>query len=165
MPFRGFREPPLLPRSRGAWSRALQSLKRCARWRQLRPGEIDHEAIWLGISLLGFAGAWVWLYLALPIPSCTFHRWTGLPCPTCGATRCLRYALHRDWWAAAGTNPLAFLSYSLIPLYDLYAAVVLLFRLPRLRFEGISARVGNLVRYSTIAVLLGNWAWLVWMRV
>jgi hypothetical protein len=134
-------------------------------WRRLRPGEIDHEAIWLGISLMGLAGAWVWLYLALPIPPCTFHRWTGLPCPSCGVTRCLRYVFHRDWWAAAGTNPLAFLGYGLLPIYDLYAAIVLVFRLPRLRFEGVSARMGNIVRYSTITVILANWAWLVWMRV
>ena len=134
-------------------------------WRRLRPGELDHEAIWLAVSLATLAGAWFWLYLRLPIPPCTFHRVTGFPCPTCGATRTLRYTFHHDWWAAAGTNPLAFFGYGAVVLYDLYAAIVLAFRLPRLRFDVIPKRVGNIVRYTTIGVILANWAWLVWAKV
>jgi len=134
-------------------------------WRRLRPGEIDHEVLWLAVSLVSLAGAWGWLYLALPVPECSFHRITGLPCPTCGVTRCLRYTFHRDWWAAAGTNPLAFFGYAGIALYDLYAATVLACRLPRLRFDVVPARLGRLIRYTVIAGILANWAWLVWMRV
>lgn len=133
-------------------------------WRRLRPGELDHEAIWLAVSIGALAGAWLWLYLRLPIPPCTFHRMTGFACPTCGATRTLRYSFHRDWWAAAGTNPLAFLSYGGVVLYDLYAAIVLAFRLPRLRFDAIPKRIGNIVRCTTIGVILANWAWLVWAK-
>jgi len=134
-------------------------------WRRLRPGEIDHEALWLAVSLGALAGAWGWLHFTLPIPECAFHRMTGLPCPTCGATRCLRYTLHHDWWAAVGTNPLAFFGFGGIVLYDLYAAAVLAFHLPRLRFDVVPARVGRIVRYSAIITILANWAWLVWVRV
>jgi hypothetical protein len=134
-------------------------------WRRLHPGEIDHEALWLAVSVATIVGAWFWLYLALPVPDCAFHRFTGLPCPTCGMTRCLRYTLHRDWWAAAGINPLAFLGYGAVALYDVYSATVLLFRLPRLRLDTIPTRLGRIVRYTVIVTLLGNWAWLVWMRV
>ncbi len=134
-------------------------------WRRLRPGELDHELIWLAVSLGALIGVWGWLYLRLPIPECTFHRLTGLPCPTCGVTRCLRYSFHRDWWAAAGTNPLAFLGFGAIAIYDLYAAIVLAFRLPRLRFDTIPAHHSRLIRYAVIAAILGNWAWLVWARV
>ena len=134
-------------------------------WRRLRPGELDHEIIWLAVSLGALVGAWAWLYMRLPIPECAFHRLTGIACPTCGVTRCLRYTFHRDWWAAAGTNPLAFLGYGAVALYDAYAAIVLAFRLPRLRFEGVSARAGRIIRYAAIAAIAGNWAWLVWARV
>lgn len=134
-------------------------------WRRLRPGELDHEAIWLAVSLSTLVGAWCWLYLRLPVPQCAFHRFTGLPCPTCGMTRTLRYTFHRDWWAAAGTNPLAFLGFGAVAGYDVYAALVLAFRLPRLRFDAIPARLGRIVRYTVIAAILGNWAWLVWARV
>jgi hypothetical protein len=134
-------------------------------WRRLLPGEIDHEALWLAVSVGAVGGAWLWLDLALPTPGCPFHRLTGFPCPTCGVTRCLRYTFHHDWWAAAGTNPLAFLGLGAIVLYDIYAVSVLLVGLRRLRFDAVSARLGRIVRYSTITAILSNWAWLVWMRV
>jgi hypothetical protein len=134
-------------------------------WRRLRPGEIDHEALWLAVSLSAFGGAWIWLSFALPVPDCVFHRLTGFACPTCGVTRCLRYTLHRDWWAALGINPLAFLGFGAVALYDCYAATVLALRLPRLRFDSVSVRLGRFVRFTVIAAILSNWAWLVWRRV
>ena len=132
-------------------------------WRRLRPGEIDHEVIWLGVSLACFLGAWLWLQFALPLPGCAFHRVTGLPCPTCGMTRCLRFVFHHDWRAAAGMNPLGFLGYGAVVAYDIYAAVVLFFRLPRLRFEAVTFRTGRIVRFVVIAAIVVNWAWLIWV--
>ena len=134
-------------------------------WRRLRPGEIDHEALWLAVSLSALGGAWLWLHLALPLPGCAFHRLTGLPCPTCGMTRCLRYAFHEHWRAAASVNPLGFFGYGAIIVYDMYAATVLALRLPRLRLETIPASLGGSVRYAVIAAVLANWAWLLWIGV
>ena len=130
----------------------------------MRPGEIDHEALWLAVSLSALLGAWLWLHFALPLPGCAFHRLTGLACPTCGMTRCLRSTLHQDWRAAAGLNPLAFLGYGAVALYDVYAAMVLAFRLPRLRCDAVSTSLGRRVRYSVIAAIFANWAWLLWIR-
>ncbi|HEY3898663.1 MAG TPA: DUF2752 domain-containing protein [Chthoniobacter sp.] len=134
-------------------------------WRRLRPGEIDHEVIWLGVSLACLAGAWLWLHLALPLPGCVFHRVTGLPCPTCGMTRCLRYSFQHDWRAAARINPLGFLGYGAVAAYDIYAAIVVLFRLPRLRFDGLTFRTGQIVRFVVIGAIIVNWAWLIWIGV
>ncbi len=134
-------------------------------WRRLDPKELDHELIWLGVSVASLVGAWVWFRLALPLPGCPFHAITGLPCPTCGMTRALRSSFHRDWQTAAGFNPLAFLSYAGVVVYDVYAAIVLAFRLPRLRWDKISPRAGWMVRCGAIAAILGNWAWLIWRRV
>ncbi len=131
-------------------------------WRPLRPGELDHEALWLAVSVAALLGAWVWLRLALPIPQCTFHRLAGMACPTCGLTRCLRYAFHGGWKAAATINPLGLVGLGIIVAFDLYATAVLIFRLPRLRFDSLSPRVSTGVRLTTIAAILANWAWLVW---
>jgi hypothetical protein len=134
--------------------------------RHLHPRELNHEAIWLGVSLVSLCGVWMWLGpLHLPAPPCAFHHWTGLPCPTCGVTRCVREILHWDWLAAAGINPLAFVSFAAIGLYDLYAATVLLFRLPRMRFDAVPVGTRHILRYGLITAILLNWAWLVWMRV
>ena len=133
-------------------------------WRRLRPGELDHEALWLGVSLATLAGAWLWLRLGLPIPGCAFHQLTGAACPTCGMSRCLRFTLHHDWRAALGINPLAFLSYAAVAIFDVYAVAVLVLRLPRLRFDVVSGGVGRSLRFSARAAILGNWAWLLWTR-
>lgn len=133
-------------------------------WRRLRPGELDHEVLWLAVSIAAACGAWVWLRLSLPVPECAFHRWTGLACPTCGMTRCLRFVFHSNWTAAVSINPLALASYGLVAAFDLYAAAVVALRLPRLRFDTVSPAVRRRVRYAAIAAILANWAWLLWTR-
>ena len=134
-------------------------------WRRLRPGETDHEIIWLGVSLASLAGAWLWLRLGLPLPLCPLHALTGCPCPTCGATRCVRFALGGDFGAAFFINPLALGLLGATALFDAYAATVLALRLPRLRADSLPAWAGKSARLTAIATLAANWAWLVWRGV
>ena len=42
----------------------------------------------------------------LPWPGCWFRALTGIPCPTCGCTRCLLALTHGDFAAALRLNPL-----------------------------------------------------------
>lgn len=134
-------------------------------WRRLRPGETDHEALWLGVSLASLALAWFWLHFGLPQPRCVFHDVTGCACPTCGATRCVRFALGGNFGAALAINPLIFGALGTLALFDIYAATVLALRLPRLRGDALPAWVRKTVRITVIATLAGNWAWLVWRGV
>lgn len=130
-------------------------------WRRLRAGELDHERLWLLVTL-GAAGlAVLWLKLGLPVPPCTWHELTGWPCVGCGSTRCVRHALAGDWLGAFRMNPLTFTTLGAVVLYDVYAAVVLAGRLPRLRFEKWPAWAGWTARGAAIALLLANWAWLI----
>src|SRR5687767_529279 len=130
-------------------------------WRRLRAGELDHELIWLLVSLGAALLTGFWLAFDLPIPRCTWRALTGLACPSCGATRCVRWLCGGDFLAALQINPLLFFAIVGMVIYDLYAALVLVFRLPRLRFEAVSSRVGNLIRFGAAAVLLLNWGWLI----
>lgn len=131
-------------------------------WRRLRLGEIDHEALWLGVSLAAGAGAWLWLKYGLPLPQCAFHTLTGCPCPTCGATRCVRFALGGNLTAAFWMNPLAFGGLGALALYDAYSATVLALRLPRLRPEPLPPWAGKTARLAAVTVIAANWAWLLW---
>lgn len=130
-------------------------------WRRLHPGELDHERLWLLVTLGAAALGVLWLKLGLPTPPCVWHELTGWPCVGCGSTRCVRHALAGDWLSAFLLNPLAFTTLGAVAIYDGYAAVVLACRLPRLRFGKWPAWAGWTARTMAIALLLANWAWLI----
>src|SRR5215831_6307014 len=101
--------------------------------RPLAPHELDHELIWLSVSLGGLALAAIWFALRLPWPHCIFLTITGHPCLTCGATRCAIAFFHLDFASALKWNPLVFALLCCISIFDLYAAVVLILRARRFR--------------------------------
>jgi hypothetical protein len=128
-------------------------------WRRLRPGELDHEALWLGVSVAAAALTWLWLALDLPRPACVFHALTGCPCPGCGTTRSMAYAFSGQFGAAFRMNPLCGALLCGAAIFDVYAAVVLVARLPRLRPDG--AALSPWLRAIAVAALALNWAWLI----
>ena len=130
------------------------------RGRQLNPGEIDHELIWLSVSVLSLTVAALWLALGLPWPVCVFHELTGLPCVTCGMTRCGIEFFHGHFFAALKWNPLVFAFLCGITAFDLYAFVVLVTRARRLRIHFSTPRAKTFVRMSVVSALLLNWTYL-----
>ena len=127
--------------------------------RPLAPGELDSELVVLLCSVLAFSLGAVWFALHLPWPICVFHSITGHPCLTCGATRSAIACVHADFLAALRWNPLVFVTYCGIAVFDAYAVAVLITRSRRLRviFSGAEKR---LVRGTVIVLLLVNWAYL-----
>ncbi len=128
--------------------------------RALAPQEIDHELVWLVVSLAGFAGAVFWFAARLPTPQCVFHALTGFPCLTCGATRSAYQFLHGHWMASFLFNPLAFLTFCGLIIYDLYALSVLLTGAPRLRFSQFSRSDAGRLRMLILVGLAANWIYL-----
>jgi Protein of unknown function (DUF2752) len=134
-------------------------------WRRLRESELDHELLWLAVSVAAVSIAWFWVSNRWPTPVCTFHELTGIACPGCGATRCVRSIFRGAWVAAFVMNPLIFVSTVLVAIYDLYAATVLFLRLPRLRFDGKPSWLSLTARFGIPIIILINWAWLVYSKV
>jgi hypothetical protein len=91
---------------------------------------------------------------------CPFLAVTGYPCLTCGATRCAIAFLHGNFGLAWSWNPLAFVALCGLALFDLYALVVLIARLPRLRLVEFTRTEKNAVRIAVIALILVNWMYL-----
>src|ERR1043166_4317846 len=128
--------------------------------RALRPGEVDHELIWLSVSLGSLAFAVAWFALGLPWPHCWFHDLTGLPCVTCGATRSTIEFFHAHFLAALKWNPLVFAFLCAVTAYDVYAFAVVATRAPRLRFTFVSAFAGKYARVFVIAALELTWIYI-----
>lgn len=129
-------------------------------WRDRSTTEPDHELIWLAVSAASIAGAAGWLAMALPWPHCPFFATTGLPCVTCGATRSAIAFLRGDFLLALKWNPLAFVAFCGVIAFDIYAAVVLVGRMPRLRIVGWSVAEKNAARIAVLSLLALNWIYL-----
>lgn len=127
--------------------------------RRLDRGEIDHELIWLSVSLTSLALAAAWLAIGLPWPRCTFHEITGLPCVTCGMTRCGIQFFHGHFLAALKWNPLVFAFLCGVMAFDLYAFGALATRAPRLRvaFGHVQKKCA---RGIVVGALVLNWFYL-----
>ena len=130
------------------------------RVRRLSPGEIDHELIWLSVSLASLGLAAAWLTIGLPWPRCVFHELTGLPCVTCGMTRSVIAFFHGHFFAALKWNPLVFMALCSVTAFDLYASFVLVTRAPRLRFYFSTPTAKTFVRVSIVSALALNWTYL-----
>jgi hypothetical protein len=129
-------------------------------WRRIAPEDLNHELVWLAVSAAALLGGAVWLGLGLPGTRCPFLALTGYPCLTCGATRCAIAFLHGNLFLAWSWNPLAFVALCGVALFDVYATIVLLARLPRLRAIDWTRAEKNAVRIAAIALILLNWAYL-----
>ena len=129
-------------------------------WRRIPPGEFNHELVWLSVSAAALVGGMAWLGLGLPLPHCPFLAITGYPCLTCGATRCSIALLHGNLVGAWLWNPLAFVTLCGVALYDLYASIVLLAGLPRVRLVHWTATEKKAARFSVIVLIAVNWIYL-----
>jgi len=130
------------------------------RVRRVGTGEIDHELLWLSVSLVSLTIAAAWLAIGLPWPRCVFHELTGLPCVTCGMTRCAIQFFHGHFFAAFKWNPLVFTSLCGVIAFDLYAFATLTMRAPRLRISLSTRRAKTFVRVSVILAFALNWIFL-----
>src|SRR2546423_11112246 len=128
--------------------------------RPLAPNETDHELVWLLVCAGSFVFAASWLALKLPWPICLFHDLTGHPCATCGATRAAIAFFHGEFRAAWKWNPLASALYCALTIFNFYALAIVITRRPRLRLV-VAPLEKKLVRAIAIALVLGNWIYLV----
>ena len=106
-----------------------------------------------------------WLDLGLPTPFCPLHALTGIPCPTCGMTRGLVCLLQGQIEEALLFNPLMMVALLSALLYLLYAGVVVIGRLPRLRWEPLSQTAAICVRIGVVLLIAVNWIYLMCAKI
>lgn len=130
-------------------------------WRPLAPGETDHETLWASVAAALAVMFVLWVALVeWPPMVCPMRAVSGLPCPTCGATRALFAFTGGDVAVALRMNPLVGTGLVLALPYVAYAATVAALGLPRLRVR-VDARGARFARVATVTLLLANWAFLI----
>jgi hypothetical protein len=128
--------------------------------RPLGPGELDHELVWLAVSLGSLMLAAIWFKLHFPWPHCLFLAITGHPCLTCGATRSTIAFIHGDFWSALKWNPAFFVFLCGLSIFDAYAFVALTARTRRLRIVQATPAQKRFVRVIFVIALFSNWVYL-----
>lgn len=122
-----------------------------------RPGTIPYGIIYGVIALTALMAA-RYLPVLDVLPSCPLRMATGLPCPTCGATRTLVSAARGDLAGAIAFNPLVAAS--------LIAALMVLVLSTILAFfnKGVSISTsraeGTALRAAAALLFLSNWIYL-----
>ncbi len=117
---------------------------------------------YLAGTLAVFALGLAWLRLGLPGMPCLFHQLTGLPCPTCGATRMVVALAHGHPLTALRMNPFVFVTLTGVFLFwiadgwrQLHTGV------PGDFYEAIFSR-RRWLRIALPVVIALNWLFLVW---
>jgi len=123
-------------------------------------GEIHFEAWFLFASVMLATGCFSWLALGLPWPHCWVRHTFGLPCPTCGSTRCALALAHGNIGSALLQNPMMFTVYLAVASFDLYAIGTLWLGLPRLRLADVPAKIKQVFSLLIIILATVNWIYL-----
>ncbi len=122
-------------------------------------GRIEHGIIFGGIALLALVAVRL-LPLSSYAPACVFRHLTGIPCPTCGATRSMVFLAYGDIASAFTMNPLVAAGILLALFSFFYGSLTLLFDLPRIRVL-LTEEERGAARWSSAVLLLVEWIYLI----
>jgi hypothetical protein len=122
-------------------------------------GQIEFGIIYGSMALIALGAAKVIPILSI-VPPCVFKRITGVPCPTCGATRSVLLLSQGDIGNAFSMNPLTALGLVAAVPFFLYSIVTLVFNLPRMGFI-LTDREKTVVHGTVFMLLVVQWAYLI----
>jgi hypothetical protein len=121
-------------------------------------GALPLGAVFGGLAALGCITVGLLGLDHLPFTVCVFKATTGLPCPSCGATRAFGRLFRMDLAGALAMNPLVVLT--VLGLWCWGALDLLL--LPRgrsLRLD-LGPPLANPARLTAVGLVAANWAYL-----
>lgn len=123
------------------------------------PAVSSIHIIWGPMALLFIITAGIFKDFISLLPPCIFHRLTGIPCLTCGATRSLVALSQFDIASSFLLNPILLLfavgimAFSLVSLYSLISK------------KGIAVKLNQgqkkALRIGIIGLFITNWVYLV----
>jgi hypothetical protein len=125
------------------------------------PNRIEFGILYGFIALIALCAGRFLPNLAF-LPSCAFRGLTGMPCPTCGATRSVVHLAHGNIIASVAMNPLVAVFFFAAILYLLYSLITFAFSFPRLCITLIDTEKDAL-RAAAVVVIVVNWAYLIFI--
>lgn len=114
--------------------------------------------LWGGVSLGCVALAPLATRLSEGLAACPIKSWTGLPCPSCGATRVVLALVAMDPFSAWAFNPLMTLALVGFVVGGVIAAAGALLDVP---LPALPRRLPVGVRAAVVVLVVANWAYLV----
>jgi hypothetical protein len=124
------------------------------------PGRIEFGIIYGSIAILCVLAA-KYLPIAHLAPSCVFRGISGIPCPTCGATRSLLSLTKGNFAGALTMNPLVAILVPPAVVLCAYSIITLLFGMRRMTFI-FSEREKDGIRIAAVMIVLLNWGYLLY---
>ena len=91
---------------------------------------------------------------------CILYQWSGIPCPTCGTTRCATLILHGSLQDAFNQQPLAFCALLLLGLGLLYHILTQIAHLPALRIHLETRKERLFIGLGLLLLITANWIYL-----
>jgi len=110
---------------------------------------------WLGFNLLT-------PHTGRHFPACLFKTVTSIPCPSCGSTRSIEYALHGDPGNALLTNPLGLVTLAIMIVLPVCIATDLIRRRESfyLFYRATEQKISRGIWAAVLIILvLANWIW------
>lgn len=123
---------------------------------------MHQRAIELAVGLLLSVSALLMSLLPIRLlPHCGFATRTGLPCPSCGTTRCLDYVAQGNLAQAFFMQPLFCIFAGCFSVWLIYTFMATAFKWPslRIRLENRRDVIGVLL-LATLLFLI-NWTYLI----
>jgi hypothetical protein len=108
----------------------------------------------VGLFVMRLASTYI-----MRLPPCTFHSITGIPCPSCGATRSAILLAQGELITSLKMNPLFSLLYISVLLWGLVSFILLFVRKKlSIALNYLEARI---IRWGVLVIVLLNWIYLI----
>lgn len=108
----------------------------------------------LGIVLARYAHSYFTL-----LPPCMFHTITGVPCPSCGATRSATLLAHGEVVRALAMNPFFFFLFIAAVIWGIGSLILFTLKFTMsVRLSYLEARI---IRWGVLIMLFANWCYLI----
>ena len=125
------------------------------KWADRNYSDLFLGTIYGAIGLIGMSIALFFPQILHIIPPCKFYLWTGIPCPSCGATRSGIFLTHLDGKSALVANPFFFLVYLALFFWGINTIWGLIFK-KNLSLK-MTTREQSKLKYSILMIIGASW--------